>query len=69
MKIFVDYCDCCMLASSSQNILTMGFSDVSGTAFMRVSIHFIFLFFLFLFCWIVDFRSTFRNEYFRIAIY
>ena len=47
MKIFVDYCDCCMLASSSQNILTMGFSDVSGTAFMRVSIHFIFLFFLF----------------------
>ena len=39
MKIFVDYCDCCMLASSSQNILTMGFSDVSGTAFMHVSIH------------------------------
>ena len=69
MKIFVDYCDCCMLASSSQNILTMGFSDVSGTAFMHVSIHFIFFVFSFLFCWIVDFRSTFRNEYFRIAIY
>ena len=69
MKIFVDYCDCCMLASSSQNILTMGFSDVSGTAFMRVSIYFIFFVFYFLFCWIVDFRSTFRNEYFRIAIY
>ena len=51
MKIFVDYCDCCMLASSSQNILTMGFSDVSGTAFMRVSIHFIFLFFFF-FCFV-----------------
>jgi hypothetical protein len=51
MKIFVDYCDCCMLASSSQNILTMGFSDVSGTAFMHVSIHFIFLFFLF-FCFV-----------------
>jgi hypothetical protein len=51
MKIFVDYCDCCMLASSSQNILTMGFSDVSGTAFMRVSIHFIFFVFSF-FCFV-----------------
>jgi len=50
MKIFVDYCDCCMLASSSQNILTMGFSDVSGTAFMHVSIHFIFFFVFFFFC-------------------
>jgi len=29
----------------------MGFSDVSGTAFMRVSIHFIFLFFFF-FCFV-----------------